>query len=85
MTSFYYYYQSASVFCFLEKITAIVVFNLAGIAKFQDERKNEVDSVISRNKIKPSCQLPVNSNDNENVRIRVFFFLISRRSLGVTT
>lgn len=48
MTSFYYYYQSVSEFFSLEKITAIVVLNLAGITKYQYERRNEMDSVISK-------------------------------------
>lgn len=48
MTSFYYYYQSVSEFFSLEKITAIVVLNLAGITKYQYERRNEMDFVISK-------------------------------------
>ena len=38
--------------CFLEKITAIVVLNLAGIAKYKFERRNKMDSVISSSKMK---------------------------------
>ena len=52
MTSYYYNCLSASEFCFLEKITAIAVLNLPEIAKYQYERRNEMDSVISSSKIK---------------------------------
>ena len=58
MTSFYYYnyyYQNASVFCFLVQIRAFVVLNLAGITKFKYERKNEMD-FGSSSKMTPSCK-----------------------------
>ena len=38
--------------CCLEKNTAIVVLNLAGIAKYKYERRNKMDSVIISSKIK---------------------------------
>ena len=44
MASFCYRYQNASVSCFLVQIRAFVVLNLAGIAKFKYEGKNERDS-----------------------------------------
>ena len=46
MASFCYRYQNASVSCFLVQIRAFVVLNLAGIAKFKYEGKNERDSGI---------------------------------------
>ena len=46
MTSFYYYDQNPSGFCFLVQIRAFVIFILAGITKFKYERKNVMDSVV---------------------------------------
>ena len=39
MTSFYYYDQNPSGFCFLEQIRSFVIF--AGITEFEYERKND--------------------------------------------
>ena len=50
----YYYDQNPSGFCFLVQITAFVI-NLAGITKFNYEKKNEKDSGHS-SKMTPSCK-----------------------------
>ena len=52
MTSFYYYDQNLSGFCVLVQIS------LAGITKFEYERKNKKDSGRS-SKITPSCKWPI--------------------------
>ena len=57
MTSFYYYDQNPSWFCFLVQIRSSVI-NLAGITKFKYERKNEKDSGRS-SKTTPSCKWPI--------------------------
>ena len=53
----YYYDQNPSGFCFLVQITAFVI-NLAGITKFNYEKKNEKDSGHS-SKMTPSCKWPI--------------------------
>ena len=55
MTSFYYYDQNPSVFCFLVQIRALYYLILAGIAKFKNESKNEKYSGRS-SKMTPSCK-----------------------------
>ena len=57
MASFCYRYQNASVSCFLVQIRAFVVLNLAGIAKFKYEGKNERDSGSSE--MTASCKWPI--------------------------
>ena len=57
MVSFCYRFQNASVFCFLVQSRAFVVLNLAGIAKFKFERKNEIDSGSSE--VTASCKWPI--------------------------
>ena len=44
MASFYYCDQNPSGFCFLVQISAFVNLDLAGIAEFKCERKNEKNS-----------------------------------------
>ena len=53
----YYYDQNPSGFCFLVQITAFVI-NLAGITKFNYEKKNEKDSGRS-SKMTPSRKWPI--------------------------
>ena len=43
MTSFYYYDQNPSWFCFLVQIRAFVYLSFAEITKFKNERKNKKD------------------------------------------
>ena len=52
MTSFYYYDQNPSGFCFREQIRSFVIF--AGITEFEYERKNGKDS--GRSKMTPLCK-----------------------------
>lgn len=42
MTLFYYFYQNASVFCFLVQIRPSAVLILAGISTFKYEKKHEM-------------------------------------------
>ena len=42
MTLFYYFYQNASVFCFLVQIRPSAVLILAGISTFKYEKKHEL-------------------------------------------
>ena len=58
MTSFYYYDQNPSGFCFLVQIRAFFNLNLAGISKFKYERKNEEYSGSSA-KTTPPCKWPI--------------------------
>ena len=58
MMSFYHYYQSGSVCCFVVQIRPTVVWNLTGIAKFKYEKKNYMDS--GSIEIMPSCKWPIN-------------------------
>ena len=58
MTSFYYYDQNPSGFCFLVLIRAFVMQTSAGITKFTYERKIEKDSGRS-SKMTPSCKWPI--------------------------
>ena len=57
IASFCYRYQNASVSCFLVQIRAFVVLNLAGIAKFKYEGKNERDSGSSE--MTAACTWPI--------------------------
>ena len=57
MASFCYRYQNSSVSCFLVQIRAFVVLNLAGIAKFKYEGKNERDS--GSNEMTAWCKWPI--------------------------
>ena len=52
MTSFYYYDQNPSGFCFREQIRSFVIF--AGITEFEYERKNGKDS--GHSKMTPLCK-----------------------------
>ena len=45
------------MFCFLVQSRAFVVLNLAGIAKFKYQRKNEIDSGSSE--MTASCKWPI--------------------------
>ena len=60
MTSFYYYDQNPSGFCFLVLIKAFVYSNLTEITKFKFERKNEKDSGKST-EMTPSGKWPIGS------------------------
>ena len=58
MASFYYCDQNPSGFWFLVQISAFVNLDLAGIAEFKCERKNEKNSDRS-SKMTPSCKKPI--------------------------
>ena len=63
MMSFYHYYQSASVCCFVVQIRLpTVVWKLTGIAKFTYEKKNCMDS--GSIEIMPSCKWLINCLNN---------------------
>ena len=55
MTSFYYYDQNPSVFCFLVLISAFVIQTSLGLTKVKYERKNEKDSGRSSKMTRSRC------------------------------
>ena len=58
MTSFYYYDQNPSGFCFLVQSRAFVIQTSLRLQNIKYERKNEKDSSCS-SKMTPSCKCPI--------------------------